>query len=57
MSEQELQDILATIARVREANTVTPEMAREFLQKEGVIDAQGNLTGPYARKKVEPAAA
>jgi len=50
MSEQELELILATIARVRAANTATPEQARSFLQSEGVLTATGELTEPYSDK-------
>ena len=48
MSEQELKEVLATIERVRAANS-TPERARSFLEKEGVITKTGELAEPYQR--------
>jgi hypothetical protein len=48
MSEQELELVLAAIERVRAANTTTPEQARRFLQKEGVLTETGDLAAPYS---------
>ncbi|MFG1427552.1 hypothetical protein [Roseixanthobacter glucoisosaccharinicivorans] len=50
MTEQDLEDFLAAVARVRAEHAATPEKARAFLMKEGVVDKDGELTGHYARK-------
>jgi hypothetical protein len=50
MSEQELERVLATIQRVRAANTATPQQARSFLQSEGVLTETGELAEPYSDK-------
>jgi hypothetical protein len=57
VSEDELEVLLATIARVREANTATIEQARSFLQKEGVLTERGELTEPYNDKSAPSTAA
>lgn len=57
MSEQELELVLATIQRVRVANTATPEQARSFLQNEGVLTETGELAAPYNAKSDQSTAA
>jgi hypothetical protein len=47
MSKQELQDLLAAMDRVREANTASPEAARQFLKDEGFLAADGAIAQPY----------
>jgi hypothetical protein len=57
MSEQELELVLAAIERVRAANTTTPEQARSFLQKEGVLTETGDLAAPYSDQSDQSTAA
>jgi len=47
VTEQELKEFLAAMARVRAVHLATPEKARQFLMEEGVIDENGELTEPY----------
>jgi hypothetical protein len=47
MTEQELKEFLAAMARVRAVHLATPEKARQFLMEEGVINENGELTEPY----------
>ena len=54
MTSQELQQFLQTMAAVREANTASPEKARQFLKEEGVLTADGHLAEPYAPKAASP---
>jgi hypothetical protein len=50
MTPQELQQFLQAMATLRQANTATPEKAREFLIEEGVLTPDGRLAEPYASK-------
>jgi hypothetical protein len=47
MSRQELQELLAALDRVRQANTGSPEAARQFLKDEGFLTAEGEIAQPY----------
>jgi hypothetical protein len=47
VTEQELKEFLAAMARVRAVHMATPEKARQFLMEEGVIDENGKLTEHY----------
>jgi hypothetical protein len=47
MSEQELQELLEAMERVRAEHASTPEKARRFLQQEGLITETGELAEPY----------
>jgi hypothetical protein len=47
MSEQELQELLEAMERVRAEHAATPEKARRFLQREGLLTESGELTEPY----------
>jgi hypothetical protein len=47
MSEKELELFLATLRRVRAANTATPQQARNFLQQEGLLTDEGELADYY----------
>lgn len=47
MSDEELAQFLATMARFTEEHAATPEMARRVLMEEGVVDEQGQLTPFY----------
>lgn len=49
MTNQDLKEFKAAVKRLREEHPLTPELARETLIRQGVIDEDGNLTGPYAR--------
>jgi hypothetical protein len=53
MSKQELQDLLAAMDRVREANTASPEAARQFLKDEGFLAADGAIAQPYQPKTAQ----
>ncbi len=54
MTPQELQQFLQAMAALRQANTATPEKAREFLIEEGVLTPDGCLAEPYASKAASP---
>jgi len=47
MSNQELQEFLAAMERIRVANTASPEKARQFLKEEGFLTADGTVAEPY----------
>ena len=47
MTQEELKEFLAAMARVRAVHMATPEKARKFLMEEGVIDENGKLTEHY----------
>jgi hypothetical protein len=48
MSRQELQEFLDAMARLRTANTASPQRARDFLKKEGFLTEEGVVAEPYA---------
>jgi hypothetical protein len=48
MSNQELQEFLLAMARLRAANTASPDKARQFLKEEGFLTEQGTVAEPYA---------
>jgi len=47
MSDQDLQEFIATIERLRQEHAAHPEKARAMLIEEGIIDEAGQLTEPY----------
>ena len=47
MSDQELREFLAAMERVRVEHAATPEKAREFLKREGLLTETGELAEPY----------
>jgi hypothetical protein len=47
MSEKELRDLLQALKDVTEEHASSREKAREFLQYEGVLTPDGELTEPY----------
>jgi hypothetical protein len=47
MSDKDLAEFLADLERLRAEHTSTPEKARAFLVKEGVVDTHGELTEAY----------
>ena len=47
MSDQDLQDFIATIERLRQEHTAHPEKARAMLIEEGILDESGQLAEPY----------
>ena len=51
MSQQEYEEFLRAIDRVRAERANTREQAREFLKEEGLLTESGELAPPY-----EPAA-
>lgn len=48
MTQQELDEFLAAMAKLRAANTATPELARQVLQSEGYLNSDGTVAEPYA---------
>jgi hypothetical protein len=54
MTSQELELFLQTMATLREANTASPEKARDFLREEGVLTSDGKLAEPYASEAASP---
>jgi hypothetical protein len=55
VSRQELQQILAAMDRVRQANTGSPEAARQFLKDEGFLTPEGEIAQPYEPLPPKPA--
>jgi hypothetical protein len=55
MGRQELQEILAAMDRVRQANTSSPEAARQFLKDEGFLTPEGEIAQPYEPLPLKPA--
>jgi len=47
MNEKDLQELLQALEDITAEHTVSKEKAQKFLQEEGVIDTNGNLTDPY----------
>jgi hypothetical protein len=47
MSEQELREFLEAMDRVRAEHAATPEKARQFLKREGLLTEAGDLAEPY----------
>lgn len=47
MSDQDLAEFIAAIARLREERATTPEGARAVLIEEGILDENGKLAEPY----------
>jgi hypothetical protein len=47
MSDQDLQEFIATIERLRREQAATPEAARTRLIEEGILDPGGELAEPY----------
>lgn len=47
MSQQEYEEFLRAIERVRAERTNTREQAREFLREEGLLTESGELARPY----------
>jgi len=47
VTQEELKEFLAAMARVRAVHMATPEKARQFLIDSGVIDENGKLTEHY----------
>jgi hypothetical protein len=47
MSDQDLQEFIANIERLRREQAATPEAARARLIEEGILDPNGELAEPY----------
>jgi hypothetical protein len=47
MGQQEYEEFLRAIERVRAERASTREQAREFLMKEGLLTESGELAAPY----------
>ena len=47
MTEQELRELLEAMEHVRAEHCSTPEKARQFLQREGLLTETGELAEPY----------
>jgi hypothetical protein len=47
MSKEELAKFLAAVEQVRQANTASPEAARNFLEDEGYLNRDGSVADPY----------
>ena len=47
MSKEDLAKFLAAVAQVSEANTATPEAARNFLEEAGYLNRDGSIADPY----------
>jgi hypothetical protein len=47
MSEEELAKFLAVVEQIREANTASPEAARNFLKKSGYLNKDGSIAAHY----------
>jgi hypothetical protein len=54
MSRQELEEFLLAMARLRMANTASPERARDFLREEGFLTKEGAVAEPYASSDKGP---
>jgi hypothetical protein len=48
MSEQELREFKAAMAKLRLENTSSPEKAMQFLKEEGFLDENGEVSKRYA---------
>jgi hypothetical protein len=48
MTEEELQEFLVAMAKLRAENTATPEKARQVLIEEGYLTSTGEIAEPYA---------
>jgi hypothetical protein len=48
MSEQELREFKAAMAKLRLENTSSPEKAAQFLKEEGFLDENGEVSKRYA---------
>ena len=51
---EELREFLETMKQLREANTVSPEAARNFLREEGFLTESGEIAEIYASRPVDP---
>jgi hypothetical protein len=47
MSDQDLQEFIANIERLRREQVATPEAARARLIEEGILAPNGELAEPY----------
>jgi hypothetical protein len=47
MTPRELKEFLEAMERVRAEHAATPEKARKFLQREGLLTETGELAEPY----------
>ena len=47
MSKEELAKFLAAVEQVRQANTASPEAARNFLEDERYLNRDGSVADPY----------
>ena len=52
MTQQDLQEFINAMERLRKENTATPEKARQFLIKSGYLTEDGEIAYPYAPDKV-----
>jgi hypothetical protein len=48
MSEQELREFKAAMAKLRLENTSSPEKAAQFLKEEGFLDENGEVSKRYS---------
>jgi hypothetical protein len=48
MSEQELREFKAAMAKLRRENTSSPEKAAQFLKEEGFLDESGEVSKRYS---------
>jgi hypothetical protein len=48
MSEQELREFKAAMAKLRLENTASPEKAAQFLKEEGFLDENGEVSKRYS---------
>lgn len=55
MSEKELREFLNALEKVQKEHASSPEKAREFLKKSGVLTPTGRLSKNYAAEPVKPA--
>ena len=51
MSKEDLRQFLEAMVQVRQAHTSTAATARQFLQEEGFLTAQGDVAQPYSDDK------
>ena len=47
MSEEELAKFLAVVEQISQANTASPEAARDFLKKSGYLNEDGSVAAHY----------
>jgi len=57
VNKQELEEMLAAMDRLRQANTRSPEAARQFLTEEGFLTPEGKIAPPYQPLPQKPARA